>query len=82
MAVAVEPSAIWSARAIEWTARSAGEWRGAKSLRLWCGAIRATWASHANLGELARFWLQRHEMFRHLDEVIRSGVEGALEQGM
>ena len=43
---------------------------------------RETWPSHANLGELARFWLQRHELFRHLDEVIRSGVEGALEQGI
>ena len=36
---------------------------------------RQTWPSHANLGELARFWLQRHELFLHLDEVIRSGVE-------
>ena len=41
-----------------------------------------TWPSHANLGELARFWLQRHELFRHLDEVIRSGVERALAQGV
>jgi hypothetical protein len=41
---------------------------------------RETWPSHANLGELARFWLQRHEMFRHLDALIRSGVESALEQ--
>ena len=41
---------------------------------------RETWASHANLGELARFWLQRHEMFRHLNQIIRSGVETALEQ--
>ena len=43
---------------------------------------RETWPGHANLGELARFWLQRHELFRHLDEVIRSGVERALEQGI
>lgn len=41
---------------------------------------RETWASHANLGELARFWLDRHEMFRRLDEIIRSGTEAALEQ--
>jgi hypothetical protein len=41
---------------------------------------RETWSSHANLGELARFWLQRHELFRQLDQVIRSGVENALEQ--
>jgi hypothetical protein len=43
---------------------------------------RETWPGHANLGELARFWLQRHELFRHLDEAIRSGVQGALEQGI
>ena len=43
---------------------------------------RATWAGHASLGELARFWLHRHEMFRRLDEIIRSGTEAALEQGM
>jgi Hemerythrin HHE cation binding domain len=43
---------------------------------------RETWAGHANLGELARFWLQRHELFRQLDEVIRSGVETALEEGI
>jgi Hemerythrin HHE cation binding domain len=41
-----------------------------------------TWSGHANLGELARFWLQRHELFRQLDEVIRSGVETALEEGI
>jgi hypothetical protein len=41
---------------------------------------RESWPSHANLGELARFWLQRHELFRQLDEAIRSGVEAALEQ--
>ena len=40
---------------------------------------RETWAGHANLGELARFWLQRHELFRHLDQIIRSGVETALD---
>jgi iron-sulfur cluster repair protein YtfE (RIC family) len=43
---------------------------------------RATWAGHANLGQLARFWLQRHEMFRRLDEIIRSGTEAALERRM
>lgn len=43
---------------------------------------RATWAGHANLGQLARFWLHRHEMFRRLDEIIRSGTEAALERRM
>jgi hypothetical protein len=41
---------------------------------------RATWASHANLGGIARFWLERHEMFRRLDQIIRSGVEAALHE--
>ncbi len=41
---------------------------------------RASWAGHPDLGELARFWLQRHQMFRRLDEIIRTGSEGALAQ--
>lgn len=41
---------------------------------------RGTWADHANLGALARFWLQRHDGFRRLEGVIRSGAEGALDQ--
>lgn len=41
---------------------------------------RETWESHANLGEVARFWLQRHEMFRQLDAVIRDGTEAALQE--
>jgi hypothetical protein len=43
---------------------------------------RAGWASRTDLGAVARFWLQRHEGFRRLDEIIRSGIEGALEQRM
>ena len=27
---------------------------------------RETWRAHENLGEMARFWLQRHDMFREL----------------
>ena len=41
---------------------------------------REGWARHANLGEVARFWLQRHELFRRLDETIRSGTEAGLDQ--
>jgi hypothetical protein len=40
---------------------------------------RETWATHPNLGELARFWLERHAMFRQLDLMIRSGAEEALD---
>lgn len=42
--------------------------------------LRETWVGHANLGQLARFWLERHEAFRRLDEMIRSGTEAASGQ--
>jgi hemerythrin-like domain-containing protein len=32
---------------------------------------REQWAGHANLGEMARFWLSRHAMFRELTAMIR-----------
>ncbi len=32
---------------------------------------REQWQSHANLGEMARFWLSRHDMFRELTAMIR-----------
>jgi iron-sulfur cluster repair protein YtfE (RIC family) len=41
---------------------------------------RESWAGHANLGALARFWLQRHAAFRELDALIRSGSQDALDQ--
>lgn len=31
---------------------------------------REQWQGHANLGEMARFWLSRHAMFRELSETI------------
>ncbi len=43
---------------------------------------RASWATHQDLGELARFWLQRHQMFRRLDEILRTGSEAALAEGL
>ena len=36
---------------------------------------RESWAGHANLGEMARFWLQRHDMFRELGGILRKSVE-------
>ena len=33
---------------------------------------REQWADHANLGEMARFWLSRHAMFRELSATIRT----------
>jgi len=32
---------------------------------------REQWQGHANLGEMARFWLSRHDMFRDLASMIR-----------
>ena len=31
---------------------------------------REQWQGHANLGEMARFWLSRHDMFRELSARI------------
>ena len=33
---------------------------------------REQWQDHANLGEMARFWLSRHAMFRGLSDMIRT----------
>jgi iron-sulfur cluster repair protein YtfE (RIC family) len=32
---------------------------------------REQWQGHANLGEMARFWLSRHDMFRELAAIIQ-----------
>jgi iron-sulfur cluster repair protein YtfE (RIC family) len=44
---------------------------------------RETWEGHANLGTTARFWLQRHDMFRELGGALRDGLsqhrEGTVE---
>ena len=43
---------------------------------------RAVWPGHANLGQTARFWLERHDMFRDLGGALKSATgefrEGAL----
>ena len=44
---------------------------------------RPTWSDHANLGEMARFWLSIHDGFRRLGAALSSGAhdfrEGRLE---
>lgn len=35
---------------------------------------RETWAGHDNLGSMARFWLQRHDMFRKLGGMLDDGT--------
>ena len=32
---------------------------------------RDMWAGHSNIGEMARFWLQRHDMFREIGGILR-----------
>lgn len=41
---------------------------------------REQWQGHANLGEMARFWLSRHAMFRELASMI-SSVEAGFREG-
>lgn len=44
---------------------------------------RETWSGHHNLGEVARFWLDRHGMFRELGAALAEGAvtfrEGKVE---
>lgn len=35
---------------------------------------REVWKGHANLGEMAEFWLQRHEMFRELSSGLHEAT--------
>jgi len=41
---------------------------------------REQWEGHANLGEMARFWLARHAMFRELAGMIRQ-IEHEFREG-
>jgi len=41
---------------------------------------RERWAGHANLGEMARFWLSRHAMFRELAGVVE-GITAQFRNG-
>ena len=36
---------------------------------------RETWGGHANLGQTARFWLQRHDMFRELGMMLTDALD-------
>ena len=38
-------------------------------------ATREKWEAHANLGEMARFWLSQHAMFRELSGTIEKVTE-------
>jgi Hemerythrin HHE cation binding domain len=41
---------------------------------------REQWDGHANLGEMARFWLSRHAMFRELSQMLTS-IEAQFRAG-
>jgi hypothetical protein len=41
---------------------------------------REQWQGHTNLGEMARFWLSRHAMFRELASMI-AGIEAGFREG-
>lgn len=41
---------------------------------------REAWNGHANLGDLAQFWLSRHDMFRELGGAIGAATAGFREQ--
>ena len=41
---------------------------------------REQWNGHANLGEMARFWLSRHDMFRELATMIKA-IESQFREG-
>jgi hemerythrin-like domain-containing protein len=41
---------------------------------------REQWQGHANLGEMARFWLSRHDMFRELASMLRE-IETEFREG-
>ena len=43
---------------------------------------RADWEVHANFGELVRFWLDRHLMFRKLTETLHEDLHGLLDNQM
>lgn len=42
---------------------------------------RETWEGHANIGDMARFWLQRHDMFRELSGMLQKSV-GDYREGL
>src|SRR5262249_30079654 len=37
---------------------------------------RETWQTHANLGAMAQFWLQRHDMFRSIAAALTEATTG------
>ncbi|MEM1130208.1 MAG: hemerythrin domain-containing protein [Pseudomonadota bacterium] len=40
---------------------------------------RLTWAEHPNFGDLTKFWLSRHAMFRELMDILQDNTRGFLD---
>ena len=43
---------------------------------------RADWQEHVHFGEMIRFWMQRHAMFRQLLDLLKSDAQAALSRQM
>ena len=43
---------------------------------------REDWKTHGNFGELVRFWMQRHVMFRDLIKLLRSDAEAMSDSAL
>ena len=40
---------------------------------------RADWTAHPNFGEMIRFWMDRHAMFRQLTDVMRDDLQSLVD---
>jgi hemerythrin-like domain-containing protein len=43
---------------------------------------RDGWQGHENFGQMIQFWLQRHQMFRQLLQVLEADVQGVIDGNM
>lgn len=43
---------------------------------------RPVWSGHANYGEMTRFWISRHDMFRELGEMLTGATRQFREEGL
>ena len=43
---------------------------------------RANWETHGNFGELIRFWMERHAMFRQLTDILEKDAQALMDNRM
>ena len=41
---------------------------------------RANWEAHANFGEMIRFWMERHAMFRQLTDILKKDAQALMDK--